>query len=332
MPLVWSQAARAEVYGLNLLLLAALLWALLTGRSTWLAGLLLGLSLTTHLTSLLMLPLAFVLTPPGRRLRLALATLVGLLPLLALPWLAQNGSPVRWGRPDTLSGWWWLVSGQLYRPNVFSLPLAAIAARLPYWLQTVVLQLAAAGFLLLPFARRPLPLLLTAGAYFLYALTYRSDDALVNLLPALLLLSLLLKNGLERVGAAGLVLPLALLALNYHSFNATPAADPRLLAGRHWATLPPGAIVLTPGDETISMLWYFQHVEGQRPDLVLVDGNLFAFDWYRDHLQQRYPWLTHLEEDDLANFQQQNRRQRPLCFVSLVAPGENRCLPSPAAP
>jgi hypothetical protein len=334
MPLVWSQAIITEVYALNLLLLSAFLWALLTGRSPALTGLFLGLSLTTHLTSLLMLPLALTLTPPGRWPRLLLALLAGLLPLLALPLLVHSDSPVRWGRPDTLAGWWWLISGQLYRPNVFSLPPAEILTRLPHWLQTLARQFAWASLLLLPLARqrRLLPLFLTAAAYFFYALTYRSSDAIVFLLPALLLLSIPLKNGLERLGPAALVLPLALLALNYHSFNAPPPADLRLLAGRHFSSLPPSAIVLTPGDETIFALWYFQHVEGQRPDLVLVDGNLFAFDWYRHHLHQRYPWLTHLEQDDLARFQEQNRPLRPFCFVSLVAPDPNRCLPTLAAP
>jgi hypothetical protein len=82
--------------------------------------------------------------------------------------------------------------------------------------------------------------------------------------------------------------------------------------------MPPDAILLTPGDPTIFTLWYFQHVEGRRPDLVLVDTNLFAFAWYRQRLQGQYPALDGLERDDLENFRRINQARRPVCLASLV--------------
>jgi hypothetical protein len=73
-PALWSQAVVAEVYALNAAFVAALLWVglgLLRGenhlRTLALGGLLLGLSLTHHLTTVLLLPalaLAVILARP----------------------------------------------------------------------------------------------------------------------------------------------------------------------------------------------------------------------------------------------------------------------------
>ena len=115
-PLVWSQALVAEIYPLNLLLLALFLLAWNgNGASIWI-GIWLGLAITTHPTSLFFLPL--LLISRGRRVgRPMIGTLVGLSPLLLLPILAAGDSPIVWGRPADLAGWWWLVSGQLYAAN-----------------------------------------------------------------------------------------------------------------------------------------------------------------------------------------------------------------------
>ena len=120
-PLVWGQATVTEVYALNLAALSIFLWSLLSRRSPWLTGFFLGLAMTTHLTSVFMLPIGIMLTPHGQRGRLALGILIGLIPLLTLPLLARLGSPVIWGDPSTIRGWWWLVTAQLYTRQ----PLAA---------------------------------------------------------------------------------------------------------------------------------------------------------------------------------------------------------------
>lgn len=335
-PLVWSQALIAEVYALNLACLAAFLWALLGRRSPWLVGLLLGLSLTNHLTSLLMVPAAFLLTPRARWLPLGGGVLAGLTPLLALPWLATHDSPVPWGASLGRHGWWWLVSGRLYQSNVMGLPAAEFIPRLQQWAPVLLAQMAWLGLPLLflarppgfsrqawdlaayhrPIIRQPAPVLLaTAVCYLLFAVGYASGDAILFALPALLLFSILLKRGAERLGRLVLVLPLLSLALNFSGQTLRQESAVRQQTERVWQQVPESAILLTAGDPAIFALWYFHHVEDQRPDLVLVDGNLFAFDWYRRHLAQRYPHLTQLQNDELDKFQQANQH-RPVCLVS----------------
>lgn len=337
-PLVWSQAVIAEVYGLNLAFLAAFLWVLLKGTRInadergfvfspfFCAGILLGLSLTTHLTSLLMVPLALFLTPRRRWARLGGGLALGLTPLLALPWLARTGSPIVWGDPTTWRGWLWLVSGQLYRPNLFA--AADWQARLRDWGAILPAQFTLLGLPLILFAFYRMPpetrrprwgLLATAVLYLLFAFGYASQDAIVNTLPALLLLAPLLAPALRRLGRLALLLPLILLLLNYNAMDLSKDKTIRPSAEHLLHEIPANAILLTPGDPTIFSLWYFQHVERQRPDLVLADANLFAFDWYRKRLGQLYPDLDGLEMDDLAAFQQANEGKRPF-YAARLAP------------
>jgi hypothetical protein len=124
----------------------------------------------------------------------------------------------------------------------------------------------------------------TAALYALFALAYATPDAAVLLLPALLLLALLLAPGLARLGNFSLALPLALAVVGLVGRAGAAGPSPRALAMAALEAAPPRAVLLTPGDRSLFTLWYFHHVEGLRSDVVIVDANLFAFDWYRARL------------------------------------------------
>jgi hypothetical protein len=149
------------------------------------------------------------------------------------------------------------------------------------------------------------------------------------LLPALLLLSVVLGFGLLYLGQAAIILPFALLWLNLaqsangYYVNHIPAVRPA--AEALLDDIPTNAIVLTSGDPTIAALWYFHHVEGKRPDITVIDGNLFQFGWYRAQLGREYSYLQHLAQDDLTGFKEINRQTRPFCETSLTQPGYLRC-------
>lgn len=335
MPLVWGQAIIAEVYTLHLALLAAFLWLLLTGRSTLATGVVYGLALSAHLTALLMLPLALAYRPPRQWLRLLAGTALGLLPIFLPPLLAAGNSPVVWSDPTTPAGWWWLVSARIYRPNLFSWPLDRWSMRLAAWgvafpaqFSWVGLAVLAAGMVKNWQARRRFYLVAggTALLYALYAFGYDAPDAAVFFLPGLLLLSILLADGLYLLRGAALLLPLLCLVLNFAQLNLHNEVSPGRLATDTLNSLPPEALVITPGNQTIFTLWYVHHVEEIRPDLILVDSNLFAFDWYRRRLGSQYTALAALQVDDVPAFRRANNH-RPVCEVDLD-PQQVDCTPA----
>jgi hypothetical protein len=337
-PLAWSQATVAEVYGLYMALLAATLWALWQPwPRPWLCGGLLGLTVTAHLTALLWLPLALVRLPPKRWLPLVGGLGLGLTPFLALPWLAQSEGPLVWGRPDTLAGWWWLVTARIYHPNLLAHGWAYSGQQAWQLLGLVAVQFTPLGLLLVGYggargwqtavssAHRWAWLVMggTAVCHLIYAAIYHTPDYHVFLLPALLPLALFLAPALQTLdqkrAGLSLLLPLALLLLHFSEQNLRQETTVRPGAMAMLDAIPPEAILLTPGDQTISTLWYFQAVEGLRPDLVLVDRNLFGFDWYRERLGQRYIFLVGLDQGDPDRFAAANlEEERPFCHVGFT--------------
>lgn len=323
-PLVWSQAIVAEVYGLNLLLLAVFLLVWSRRGASVAAGVALGLAMTTHLTSIFFLPALLISSGP-KAWRPAAGVFLGLCPLLLLPILAQGDSPIVWGQPTAAGGWWWLVSGRLYAANFQ--PGRAFE-RLPELLSALALGPAlVAGTARLPDVAanasvgRPTGrwLAATAMLYGGFAVVYATPDAAVLLLPALMLLAVMAAPVLNRLGLVSLLLPVALLLLGFSARDLSGETGPRAAAERLLRAAPAHALLLTPGDRTIFTLWYFHHVEGLRPDLRLVDSNLFAFDWYRARLRAQYPDLFVPAGDDLTTLRATNNVARPVCAATLVA-------------
>lgn len=328
-PLVWGQAIVAEVYALNLFFLSAFLFVTIRQGTGFVSGVLLGLALTTHLTSVLMLPLAFLMPVTRHRQRLMMGLIIGLIPLLAAPILAQGNSPVVWGDATSLSGWWWLVSGRLYQANVQFSPDTNHLLEL---LRAVVLG----PGLMIAGRSRILQLAVpqdgkrattwqfaalfagTTGLYFAFALLYDTPDAAVLLIPGLMLLAILLAPVFQPLRSFALLIPAILALVVFPDQNLRHDDQVRPLAESVLQVAPEGAILLTPGDRTIFTLWYFQQVEQQRPDIYLVDSNLYAFDWYRAHLSRLYPELWVSSDDDLAAFQAHNLENHPLCVAGLV--------------
>ncbi|MCB2156984.1 DUF2723 domain-containing protein [bacterium] len=128
---LWSSATIIEVYSLNAVFLTALLLVLapnpnepLCPRRLALAGLLQGLALTNHLSSLCMAPLLAwrILQAIQRRHRPAMSIVlpavggvIGLLVYLYVPLRAASHPPINWGNPQNWSGFRWLVGGGDYR-------------------------------------------------------------------------------------------------------------------------------------------------------------------------------------------------------------------------
>src|SRR5919112_3009683 len=146
---LWSQAVIAEVYTLNALFVALTLLALLLWRERrkdrylLLSAFLVGLSLTNHLTSGLLLPasLLFVALVDWRRLvdvRLVLGGaglfLLGLAPYLYLPIRAAMDPPMEANNPTNFGRFWYVVSGGNLTGSFFSFGPSELPERMVfYW-------------------------------------------------------------------------------------------------------------------------------------------------------------------------------------------------------
>ncbi len=146
---LWSQAVMAEVYTLNALLVSLTLLVMLLWRERrrdrylLLSAFLVGLSMTNHLTSGLLLPasLLFVALVDRRKLvdaRLVLKGaglfLLGLTPYLYLPIRSAMDPPFKANNPANFERFWYVVSGGNLRGGFFAFGLAELPDRLAlYW-------------------------------------------------------------------------------------------------------------------------------------------------------------------------------------------------------
>ena len=368
-PTVWSQAVITEVYTLHALLLATLLWLLWRWREKasgqhagWPelagAGFVFGIGMGNHLSIVLALPGVAAWLWTNRDLLKPLraagwagiigATLLGLSPYLYLPLAAMGAPPVNWGDPKTLAGFWWLVSGRIYRELMFGTPARDLLSRAAAWAGEAARQfgggpwgalIALAGLFWLD--RRDhawwRATLLIGLAYSLYAIGYRTRDSYVYLIPAWFVAGLWLAAGLywgaEVLAGAGLSrrasrlvrIPMLIVII----------ALPALSLARHWdridlshdheaqdwvagalADAAPGGIILTAGDRTTFALWYALYGLKLRPDLTPVNIHLYSYPWYQSALVNHHPVLASRADDgalpSLELLMTEVSRQHPL--------------------
>ena len=219
----WSQAVIAEVYTLNTLLISLVVLVLLvwrdTGQGRYLltAAFLMGLSLTHHLTSGLLLPTAtlFVLAEDRRQLlewRLVLEGaglfVLGLTPYLYLPVRALVGASISEADPSNLTRPWELVAGREFGIHLWTFGaeegLARLASLWGYFsdeFHAGLLLVAAFGFLAMLLKDRAGALLLGAPllGWLGYALGYDIFDYFLYFIPSYLMLALFVAVGAGKL-------------------------------------------------------------------------------------------------------------------------------------
>jgi len=296
-PLLWSQAVIAEVYAPATCLAALLLWwrerDVGTRRWAAVAGLLWGLGVAVHPTLLFLAPLW--LTARREHWPALLGGFVlGLTPYLLLP--LRGPWPQPWGDLRTFSGWWDYVSARLYHGYAFALPLAAWPRRLLAWAGLLARQFtpvgAALAFLgLQRRGRAASPALLSLLLVTLYAVGYDTTDSLVYLTAFLPLPALWLSDGVAALAercvsvALWLLLPALLLALNWNAVNLAGEEGPRRWAEAVLAEAPPDAVLVTAQDAHTFTLWYAQEGLGLRPNVTVIDRDLWAQAAYQTFLR-----------------------------------------------
>ncbi|WP_374686367.1 protein O-mannosyl-transferase family, partial [Promineifilum sp.] len=330
----WSQATTANVRSLTALFAALILLALLHFRAAtargdgrragrWLvaAALFMGFGLTHHvsLAFLILVGLLFVLVvdrglwrQPRRWLPAAGAGLLGLLPLLYLPWRAA--ADVRGASPDlaTLSGFLEHVLATGFRGDLFYFTAPALLwERLRVMGNVMTFQFAplllagmALGLLALLRRDRAAALLL-GGAFVVYTLiaaTYRAPQTVEYMMPAYVPAALCLAyagaearwlSGAGRLWAVAgpLFTALMFVAVLHQGFGHVSASGARHegtsardYAASLLASAPPDSVVLAHW-HWATPLWYLQGVEGQRPDVdvrfVFPEGEPYDATWAR---------------------------------------------------
>jgi hypothetical protein len=312
---LWSQAVIAEVYTLNTLLVALTVLVLLLWRERGeeryllLCGFLVGLSMTNHLTSGLLLPasLLFVALVDWRKLvdvKLVLKGvglfLLGLTPYLYLPIRAAIGAPFKANNPTNLERFWYVVSGGNLRGTFFAFGPAELPDRLAFYLGHLLdnfhwglVVAGIVGFVALILWDRVVAALL--GFLFLgwlfHAIENDIPDIHLYFIPTYLVLALTMAVGLglllaeaedllarffPRVpkGAVLGVLSVAMVLLSLPSAQAAYATNDMSEDYRGQEILEDVAENAKPNATILhhrSNLWYMVLVEKRRRDLTLVD-------------------------------------------------------------
>lgn len=235
-PAFWSQAVITEVYTLNVLFIVADLSVLLLWRRTrrdrylLLFAFLMGLTMTHHMTSGLVLPAAalFVALTDWRKLtewRLLLKGaglfLLGLLPYAYLPVRAAMDPPLNEWDPSTPERFFALVTGRGFESRMFAFPweevpdrLALYASLLGSQFNPLFLIVAAVGALYLSYRRDLAALGMLLSLYLgwlVYALGYNIRDVWVYFIPTYLVVAIFAASGfgaaLDVVARAGRAVP-----------------------------------------------------------------------------------------------------------------------------
>ncbi|NQW17078.1 MAG: DUF2723 domain-containing protein [Chloroflexi bacterium] len=227
---LWSQATITEVYALNGLIVAALLFGVITMYGDQLEGrerpklriglaLLLGLGLGNHLTlAMLALPLvvwSYTWHPDRedrvrllRDWRVPVMFIAGLSVYLYAP-LASSASPLlNWGHPENANGFWWMLSGSIYQQYQFGIEDSQILVRFTdladltmaqFAFGGVVLAIAGASFLFEMSRGFVIASAVSSVLVIIYAVGYDTLDSFLYLIPVFVLIGVF-----GGVGLAGL--------------------------------------------------------------------------------------------------------------------------------
>ena len=355
-PLVWSQAVITEVYGLQSLLTIGILYqALSYGNKTsenFLRGLLFGLALGNHITTIILIPVLFWdlkakrFSPITEILIRSIGLILGSLIYIILPLYARGNPVINWGNPVTLRSFFQLVSGQIYQSYI---TLGFVIERLRGWAGLLIAHFSIPGIAIGLFAIMDskkengyfIPILWMFFSYGVFALIYASYDSFVYLIPTVLAFSMLFGLGfntlinfiIERWQRAlwiifPLIIGLFVWRTIYAVSNVNASKDDRAEVFNQavFDSVPNSAMIITQDDSTTFALWYFQFVEKKRIDTSVIAEGLLNYDWYQQSLRVAYPDLEIPEVANLSPYHLiMNNTKRPYCFVYYQEKPEIEC-------
>lgn len=350
-PLVWSQAVITEVYALHALFVVSVLFlcsGLITGlsetRLNYLTGMICGLAIGNHLTSIFLLPLVlFWKRDWGTFWRRAAFLVLGLFSYLILPLRAASHAPVNWGNASTWSGFLWLISGRLYQDELFT--LAGLWSRTQSSAVLLLEQFGLAGLLLafiglVVFSskkRLQWDLLWVTIVFSAFSVIYGTRDSQVYLIPAFSCFAIwigIALGNLMQLWPRGQFLLAGLFAawLMFSAIQTWSRIDlshdnqAEQFGESILAQTPQDAILFAKSDEAVFTLWYFHYALGERPDVVVIATDLLPFDWYQQTLRATYPALVVPGPLPFGETVRQANPSRSACYVQYLQETPIECL------
>lgn len=336
-PSLWSQAVGNEVHALQAALVTALLYYASKATSAperLLTVYLLGLTLANHMTVLYLVPGLLVgglltggandLRHPRLLLCYVVAIIAPLLIYLYLPLRSLSDPLLDWGDPTNLDRFIRHVAASQYRVWLFASAEGFSQNFLAFLDELVSLKsiplLAASAVGAFALARHDRPGLARLGLGFFVGTLWASGYEIHDLTPYYLIPRLCLA-GLAVAGIGFLLTPwrlttarsvvvliplLIAVVLTFQRWPDQSRRDDRfirLYSTSLLDTLPENAIVLSRHwDVVVSPLIYLQQVERQRPDVAVIDPELFRRSWYFPQLRRTYPGLLDPIEERIEQF------------------------------
>jgi hypothetical protein len=311
---LWSQAVIAEVYTLNALLVAVTIGVMLLWRERQrdryllLSAFLVGLCLTNHLTSGLLLPAGFLLVAlvdrsklkdAGLLLKGAGLFLLGLTPYLYLPIRAAMNPPMDANNPTTFERFWYVVSGGNLTGSFFSFGPAELPRRMFFYgehllqnMPFLVVMVALTGAVVVLMRDRQAGIFLgfLFFGWLIYSIENDIPDIDLYFIPTYLVLSLWaaagfgalldeaesLTGGLSKAARWGVIgaLCAVMLLLPLFGVGGTYAKSDMSGVYRGQKEIEAVAENAAPNATVLhhrSSMWYMVLVEKRRRDLTIVD-------------------------------------------------------------
>jgi hypothetical protein len=338
----WLQGVSAEVYSLHLMLIASVLYcfqkAVRTAESRWwlLFAYSVGLAFTNHMTTILLAPAllywffaehGFAKQAFKKILVLSLPFVAGLSVYWYLPVRASQHPLLNWGNPQTAESFWWHFTGKQFRVWMFSSgdvahkQLNYFVNTLPVEFHSIGLVVALIGAVMMLFTdrRKFLVVFLLFVSCVAYSINYDIQDIDSYFLLAFIAVAVFTAYGVMGIirrfshrnaqMAAGIA---ACAVLLVHSYGNWKEADQ---SGNYMVEdytknilhdLPHGAMVISSQwDYFVSSSLYYQHVEGLRSDVIVLDKELFRRSWYFAQLEHVYPGVMRKSALQSSAFQKE---------------------------
>ncbi|MAT38331.1 MAG: hypothetical protein CL946_01870 [Ectothiorhodospiraceae bacterium] len=304
-------------------------------RYILLLALVLGLSFSNHMTTIHFIPaLVIASIMKIRRKKEYLRELVwgvpafalGLLPYVYFPIRASANPPLNWGNPQTLENIIRHVSGKQYQVWIFS-GTDATSRQLGYFLSSFPAEF---GYLALA--------VIALGVFFAYQRNKRLAGMLTLLFAVCVVYSInydiydidsyfllaYIVSGIFAAYGIGWV-TVRYLKSDIKAAAAVSVLCIGLMAGLHWDgvsesenylvedytmnmfnSFEENALVISyQWDYWVSASYYYQFVKNYRPDVIVLDKELFRRSWYLDQIAYTFPDVYRKSEREFAEFREE---------------------------